>query len=144
MEQQRQYAKIFITEKSERSIRAGHPWVYGAEITRREGACQNGGLVDVLSSKGRYLGTGFINGHSKIQVRLISRNANDRFDTAFWERRLRHAIAYRKTVMGADPLVLSSGRTCFFPCYCKSCAKKAKPSMPFTSAMMSQSVHWRG
>ena len=91
MEQQRQYAKIFITEKSERSIRAGHPWVYGAEITRREGAYQNGDLVDVLSSKGRYLGTGFINDHSKIQVRLISRNANDRFDAAFWERRLRHA-----------------------------------------------------
>ena len=117
MEQQRQYAKIFITEKSERSIRAGHPWVYGAEITRREGACQNGGLVDVLSSKGRYLGTGFINGHSKIQVRLISRNANDRFDTAFWERRLRHAIAYRKTVMGADfdCCRLIFGEADFFP-----------------------------
>ena len=40
--------------------------------------------------------------NSKIRVRLISRNANDKFDEAFFERRLRHAIDYRKTVMGDD------------------------------------------
>jgi hypothetical protein len=31
---------------------------------------------------------------------MISRNTNDRFDEAFFERRLRHAIDYRRTVMG--------------------------------------------
>ena len=79
--------------------------------TRPEGACQsfqlrenreNGSLVDVLSEKGKYLGTGFYSRQSKIRVRLISRNANDRFDEAFWERRLRYAWEYRKTVMGGD------------------------------------------
>ena len=48
------------------------------------------------------MGTGFANENSKIRVRLISRNANDKFDEAFFERRLRHAIDYRKTVMGDD------------------------------------------
>ena len=63
---------------------------------------ENGTLVDVVSCKGRYLGTGFLSEHSKIRVRLISRNANDRFDAAFWERRIRYAWEYRKTVMGPD------------------------------------------
>jgi len=51
---------------------------------------------------GKYLGTGFYSEHSKIRVRLLSRNANDKFDAAFWARRIRYAWEYRKTVMGAD------------------------------------------
>jgi len=56
----------------------------------------------VVSEKGRYLGTGFVSRESKIRVRLVSRNANDKFDRAFWQRRLRYAWEYRKTVMGED------------------------------------------
>ena len=53
--------------------------------------------------QGKYLGTGFVNDHSKIRVRLISTNTNDKFDADFWERRLRYAIDYRRTVMpGSD------------------------------------------
>ncbi len=59
-------------------------------------------LVDVCSEKGRYLGTGLYSEHSKIRIRLLSRNANDKFDAAFWERRIRYAWEYRKTVMGKD------------------------------------------
>lgn len=51
-------------------------------------------------SSGKYLGTGFANDISKIRVRIISRNANDRFDEAFWQRRVQYALAYRRTVMG--------------------------------------------
>lgn len=99
---QREYPQLNITEKAERTVRAGHPWVFGDEVTAVTGAPQNGDIVDVLSQKGKYLGSGFYNDHSKIRVRVISRNANDRFDEAFWERRLRYAVEYRRTVMGAD------------------------------------------
>lgn len=58
--------------------------------------------MDVVSQKGRWLGTGLLNDHSKIRVRLLSRNTNDRFDEAFWRRRLQYALDYRKTVMGDD------------------------------------------
>jgi 23S rRNA (cytosine1962-C5)-methyltransferase len=98
----RPYVKAVITEKAERSVRLGHPWVFGMEILSVNGDYENGDLVDVYSKKDRYLGTGFINDNSKIRVRLISRNANDRFDRAFFERRLRYAVEYRKTVMGED------------------------------------------
>ena len=96
----RPYAKLTITKKGERAARSGHPWVYGEEVTHVEGTYQTGDIVDVYSDKGRYLGTGFANDISKIRVRIVSRNANDRFDEAFWQRRVKYALDYRKTVMG--------------------------------------------
>ncbi len=104
MKAERIYPCCTVTAKAEAAILRGHPWVYGEEILSMEGSPENGGLVDVLSRKGRYLGTGFFSGCSKIRVRLVSRNANNRFDAAFWERKLRWAWAYRKSVMGAEDL----------------------------------------
>ncbi len=98
----RPYPILTVNEKAARAIRAGHPWVYGAETTGPDRPCENGDIVDVVSHKGRWLGAGVLNDHSKIRVRLLSRNTNDRFDEAFWRRRLRYAIDYRKTVMGPD------------------------------------------
>ena len=98
----RKYAKFYLTPKGERAARNGHPWVFGEEVTKVEGAYENGALVDVVTPKGKYLGTGFVNDISKIRVRLISTNTNDKFDEAFWERRLRYALDYRRTVMGEE------------------------------------------
>lgn len=96
----RPYAKLTITKKGERAARSGHPWVYGEEVTHVEGTYQTGDIVDVYSDKDRYLGTGFANDISKIRVRIVSRNANDRFDEAFWQRRVKYALDYRRTIMG--------------------------------------------
>ena len=104
MKTDRIYPRYTITPKAEASILRGHPWVYDAEILSTEGTAENGGLVDVLSGKGRYLGTGLLSERSKIRVRLISRNANDRFDEAFWRRKLQWAWDYRKTVMAPEDL----------------------------------------
>ncbi len=101
MKQAREYPQVKVSKKAEHAIIKGHPWVYFNEITEAQ-PFENGELVDVVSQKGSYLGTGFANENSKIRVRLISRNANDKFDEAFFERRLRHAIDYRKTVMRDD------------------------------------------
>lgn len=102
MKQSRAFPVLRISPKAELSVRNGHPWIYDTEILDVSGACENGGLVDVASKKGRYLGTGFLSETSKIRVRLISRNPNDRFDEAFYERRLSYAWKYRKAVMGDD------------------------------------------
>ena len=99
MKTERSYPRFTVTPKAEAAILRGHPWVYDQEVVSVEGAPENGKLVDVLSKKGRYLGTGFLSEQSKIRIRLISRNANDRFDESFWERKLRWAWDYRKSVM---------------------------------------------
>ena len=96
----RPYPRIIITPKGEAALTGGHPWVYEGEVTATDGTPEDGALVDVVSRRGSWLGCGFYNCHSKIRVRLLSRNANDDFSDAFWERRIRYAWNYRKTVMG--------------------------------------------
>lgn len=99
----RNFIQITITKKGENRARMGHPWVFEGEVLKESEKPENGSLVDVVSEKGKYIGTGFYNDHSKIRVHLLSYNANDRFDEAFFERRVRYAVDYRKTVMpGAD------------------------------------------
>lgn len=94
---------VTISEKGEKKLKSGHPWVFGDEVCLcGENYPEDGALTDVLSSKGRYLGTGFYNSHSKIRVRLLSDNTNDVFDEAFFRRRIEHAVSYRQTVMGDD------------------------------------------
>ena len=104
MKAERNHPKYTVTPKAEAAILRGHPWVYDAEVLQTEGEAENGGLVDVVSKKGRYLGTGFLSERSKIRVRLISRNANDQFDDAFWRRKLQWAWEYRKSVMPPEDL----------------------------------------
>lgn len=102
MKSARTYPSITITKKGQRFLEGGHVWVYAEEITASDAPIENGALVDVLSDKGKYLGTGFYSEHSKIRVRLLSTNANDKFDEAFWARRVRYALDYRRTVYGDD------------------------------------------
>ena len=102
MKAQRNFPRLIITAKGTRWVEQGHPWIYEGEVIRQEGDCENGGLMDAVSEKGKYLGTGFFSKYSKIRLRLLSRNANDRFDAAFWQRRLQYAWDYRKTVMQDD------------------------------------------
>ena len=99
---ERTYPILKVTEKAARALRQGHPWVYDAEICSDETALADGALVNVTTQKGHWLGLGFYNGASKIRVRVITRSKNDVPDAAFWARRVRYAVDYRRTVMGGD------------------------------------------
>lgn len=96
MEEQKQ---VWISKRAELAARGGHPWIYGTEIEEAEPGIEPGDIVRVLTKKGKFVGSGFYNPHSKITVRLISTNANDHFDRAFWKRRAAYAVDYRLQVM---------------------------------------------
>ncbi|HQQ89815.1 MAG TPA: class I SAM-dependent rRNA methyltransferase [Oscillospiraceae bacterium] len=102
MKTERMFPRAVVTKKAEFSVSEGHPWIYDTEVLSVSEGFVNGGLVDAVTEKGRYLGTGFLSTESKIRIRLISRNANDRFDRDFFRRRIQYAWDYRKTVMGTD------------------------------------------
>ena len=102
MKIEREYPSFIITKKGSAWVGTGHPWIYAQEILSKSAEPENGALVDALSENGRYLGTGLYSRESKIGLRRISRNANDRFDAEFWKRRIRYAWDYRRTVMGGD------------------------------------------
>ena len=112
MKQERIYPAYVITKKGTRWVEGGHPWIYaeeviGGPVDGKGNALpipENGSLVDAVTESGKYLGTGFLSLSSKIRIRLISRNTNDRFDEAFWRRRIEYAWNYRKQVMGEQDL----------------------------------------
>ena len=102
MKTERPYPQLIITKKGSRSVQAGHPWIYDEEVLTPQDQLENGCLVDAVTENGRYLGTGLLSRKSRIRVRILSQNANDRYDEAFWRRRIQYAWNYRKIVMGED------------------------------------------
>ncbi len=104
MKQTREYPLFTVTRKGTRWVEGGHPWIYAEEILSKSEEPENGALADAVSEGGKYLGTGLYSRESKIGLRLVSRNANDRFDESFWRRRIQYAWDYRKTVLDAEDL----------------------------------------
>ena len=108
MKQARPYPQVIVTRKAARSLKAGHLWVYAGEVlgfaNLPDGseAPENGSIVDVMEENGTWQGAGLYSALSTIRVRIVTRNANDRIDDAFWERRMRWAWELRRRSMGAD------------------------------------------
>ncbi|MBQ7173336.1 MAG: class I SAM-dependent rRNA methyltransferase [Clostridia bacterium] len=102
MKLSRAYPVCLVTKKGQKFLESGRLWVYAEEVVSITPTPKNGEIVDVVGEGGKYLGTGLLSEVSKIRVRVLSKNANDRFDTAFWRRRIRYAIDYRKAVYGDE------------------------------------------
>ena len=104
MKQTREYPLFTVSKKGTRWVEGGHPWIYAEEILSMSAEPENGALADAVREGGKYLGTGLYSRESKIGLRLLSHNANDRFDEAFWRRRIQYAWDYRKTVLDTEDL----------------------------------------
>lgn len=102
MKTTREFPSVTITPKGEAALKNGHPWVYDAEIVSQSGEIENGALTDVFSRKGSYLGTGLWSAYSKIRVRILGNNANERYDERFFSRRIKYALEYRRQVMSSE------------------------------------------
>ncbi|MCI9009331.1 MAG: class I SAM-dependent rRNA methyltransferase [Lachnospiraceae bacterium] len=110
------YHTIVTLKKGEgRTIKAGGMWIYDNEIDRILGDFENGDLVTVHDFDGYFMGYGFLNMHSRIRVRLMSRKKEHMIDTAFLERRVRDAWEYRKAVCDTGCCRLIFGEADFLP-----------------------------
>ncbi|GAB4576195.1 MAG: 23S rRNA (cytosine(1962)-C(5))-methyltransferase RlmI [Anaerolineae bacterium] len=79
----------------EKSVLNRHPWIFSGAIRAVQGDPQPGDIVRVTDSQGTYLGTGYINPHSAIRVRMLSWQDSRPIDRAFWQEHIRRAIAAR-------------------------------------------------
>jgi 23S rRNA (cytosine1962-C5)-methyltransferase len=87
---------VVITTRGLERLRAGHPWVYRSDV--RSASAETGAIVRVTDERGRYHGRAFYSDKSQIAVRLLTRE-DVPIDRAFFAERIRHAAAYRKTVV---------------------------------------------
>jgi 23S rRNA (cytosine1962-C5)-methyltransferase len=110
-----EHAILRLKKNQDRRVRAGHPWVFSNEIDATEGEPPNGSIVDVVDARGAYLGRGYVNRHSLIAVRLLSRG-RDEIDAAFFKKRIERALAYRAELFpGARAYRLIASEGDFLP-----------------------------
>ena len=71
--------------KPQRPERFRHPWVYDNEIAAGPPAgFENGGVVRVQDARSKTMGLGYLNSHSKIIVRYLTRRGDVTIDALFW------------------------------------------------------------
>jgi 23S rRNA (cytosine1962-C5)-methyltransferase len=89
-------AKFYLRKKIGDRVVNGHPWVFANELGDSEGDYKAGDIVDVHSSNGTYIGSGYINPSSLIRIRILTRNKLEPINEAFFFDKLLAAWEYRK------------------------------------------------
>jgi len=94
----RNYPSIIITPEGEKWLDKGQMWMYKNNLGSLDDSIENGSLVDIMTTKGRYLGTGFLSKESHITVRILTKDQNEVIDREFFKKRIQFAYDFRKTV----------------------------------------------
>lgn len=89
--------KVVLKRKIAQRIANGHPWIFGNEIDKTEGAIEPGTITDVFYHDGKFAGRGYINPQSQIMVRLLTRK-KETIDEQFFYKRISEAWEYRKKI----------------------------------------------
>lgn len=89
--------QIVVRRGKDRRLRQGHLWVFNNEIETDIKEFEPGSIVDVLDANGTFLGRGYMNPHSRIVVRILTKRIQE-IDSRFFKRRFDAAFNYRKTI----------------------------------------------
>jgi 23S rRNA (cytosine1962-C5)-methyltransferase len=92
---------LILRKNEDRRLRAGHLWVYSNEVDIRKtplSGFEAGSLAVIQSATGQALGAAYVNPHSLICARLLSRRPRTAFDAGFFERRIRSALRLRESL----------------------------------------------
>ena len=94
-------AVVTLKKREDKRIRSGHLWIFSNEIESVEGSVTAGDTVYVHDASGRFLGTGYMNPHSLIAVRLVSRSRVS-IDVPFVSKRVSDAISLRERLFPGE------------------------------------------
>lgn len=90
--------KVILNPNEEKEKLDGFSWVYNNEVNSFEGEIKNGEICEVLSYDKKFIGYGFLNTSSKIMVRFLSLNRDEKIDKDFFKKRMLQAIEHRKNL----------------------------------------------
>jgi 23S rRNA (cytosine1962-C5)-methyltransferase len=92
-------ASLYLKKNEERRLRNGHLWIYSNEVDIKRsplGDFQPGQQVVVVANDGKPLGVAYVNPHSLICGRLLSRSASQPLDQALLMHRITVALELRE------------------------------------------------
>lgn len=87
-----------LKPREDRRVRAGHLWVYSNELDTNAAFRQlaPGSLCRLEDARSKSLGIGYVNPQSLLALRLLTGKPDAEIDSAWFERRLRSALALRE------------------------------------------------
>ncbi|MBL4636783.1 MAG: class I SAM-dependent rRNA methyltransferase [Kofleriaceae bacterium] len=101
-----------------RRVWLGHPFVYKEAIDAKKILGEQGSSVDIHDWEGDFVGRGVVDGNSAIAIRVVTRNPDQEIDDLLWKRRVKAAIAMRRSLFDLDTmecLRLINGESDGFP-----------------------------
>ncbi len=82
--------------------KSSHPWVFQKMVEKPSSRIPPGSVVDIQDRGGQWVGRGFYNGHSRITLRVLTSDANEAIDDAFFARRIGEAVKLRREMLKLD------------------------------------------
>ncbi len=92
-------APLRLKKDQERRLLAGHAWVYSNEVDTAAtplAGLEPGQPVELIAHRGRWLGHGYVNPHSLICARLVSRRHGEPLGAALLVQRISTALRLRE------------------------------------------------
>jgi 23S rRNA (cytosine1962-C5)-methyltransferase len=80
-------------------VLTGHLWVFSNELATSLKECEPGSIVELRDKRERFFGIGYINPHSLIAVRILTRESEE-INRGFIKRRILDALEYRRRFCG--------------------------------------------
>lgn len=107
--------KFYLHKGKGRKAENGFAWIYTDEIDEYDGDYENGDIVEVYNFRHEFIGKGYINDISKITIRLLTRDIDEKIDEDFFRRRLKDAWNYRKKILNTSSFRFVFGDADFLP-----------------------------
>lgn len=98
-------ARLQLKKNESRRLRAGHLWIFSNEVDTKITPLEQfepGQDVEVVDEKGKFMGHAYVNPHSLICARLVSRDPKYSLDASLLVHRLNVALSLRQRLF-ADP-----------------------------------------
>ncbi len=108
-------AVVTLKKGEGRALKSGGMWVYDNEIESAMGHVADGDIVAVHDFDGYPMGKGFFNSHSKIRVRMMTRNKGQEIDRDFIKMRVERAWEYRKKTVDTSSCRVIFGEADWLP-----------------------------
>lgn len=76
----------------------GHPWIFNNELENVDAELKGGEVVEIFTHDKKFVGKGYFNPKSQIQVRLLTREKSAEINEQFFYDRILQCWEYRKKI----------------------------------------------
>ncbi|HUR67419.1 MAG TPA: class I SAM-dependent rRNA methyltransferase [Chitinophagaceae bacterium] len=88
--------KVYLKRKISPRVVHGHPWIFNNEVETSENELKGGEIAEVFSWDKKFIGKGYVNPQSQIQVRLLTRSKTEEVNENFFLKRIEQCWEYRQ------------------------------------------------